>query len=410
MYQDSKGTVCKLTVHDSPPQNGISECGMQTQAELARALLIASGLTRFLWEEAMKHVAWIKNRSPHSALDGKSLYKMKHKKVPHLGSIHEFGTAAYVKDLKAGKLDACAKLRWFMGYNSKSKGFCIYWPNKWSVTVKCDVIFNQEDILTKSDHVIIPSDVLSEREKDKVIQHPEKTTKTNVKQPNQQIKQNSESQNLKIPKSSHNSIPFPLSKEFQQQVPDGLETGPVTEPNMGCGHRPHPAPGHYVRLNKGLEAKLATAEEPNGDDNTLPEGALFAAIGNMSVLLLTDFTLGSSMGTKLRTLDKALHTPCTKEWQNAYNYEIGQLTKLGTWDLVQLLAGKTLIPHSLVFKEKLGANGNINLWHVQLVTGGHRQTYGVDYDETFTMAAKILSIHMVLGNATQQDWEIHHGL
>ena len=122
---------------------------------------------------------------------------------------------AYVKDLKAGKLDACAKLRWFMGYNSKSKGFCIYWPNKWSVTVKCDVIFNQEDILTKSDHVIIPSDVLSEREKDKVIQHPGKTTKTNVEQPNQQIKQNSESQNLKIPESSHNSIPFPLSKEFQ---------------------------------------------------------------------------------------------------------------------------------------------------------------------------------------------------
>ena len=85
---------------------------------------------------------------------------------------------------------------------------------------------------------------------------------------------------------------------------------------------------------------------------------------SMSVLLLTDFTLGSSMGTKQRTLDKALCTPHTKEWQNAYNYEIGQLMKLGTWDLVQLLAGKTLIPHSLVFKEKLGANGNINLWHV----------------------------------------------
>ena len=27
-YQDSKGTVHELTVHDSPPQNGISECGM----------------------------------------------------------------------------------------------------------------------------------------------------------------------------------------------------------------------------------------------------------------------------------------------------------------------------------------------------------------------------------------------
>ena len=176
---------------------------------------------------------------------------------------------------------------------------------------------------------------------------------------------------------------------------------------MGHEHRPWPAPGHYARLNKGLEAKLATAEESNGDNNTLPEEALFAAIGNMSVPLLTDFTLGSSMGTEPRMLDKVLHTPHAKEWQSVYNYEIGQLMKLGTWDLVQLPAGKTLIPHSLVFKEKLGANGNINLWHVQLVASDHRQTYGVDYDEMFTMAAKMPSIHMVLGNATQQDWEIY---
>ena len=113
---------------------------------------------------------------------------------------------------------------------------------------------------------------------------------------------------------------------------------------MGCGHRPHPAPGNYTRLNKGLEAKLAMAEESNSDNNTLPEEALFAAVGNMSVPLLTDFALGSSMGTGPRTLDEVLCTPCTKEWQNAYNYEIGQLMKLGTWDLVQLPAGKTLIP------------------------------------------------------------------
>ena len=50
----------------------------------------------------------------------------------------------------------------------------------------------------------------------------------------------------------------------------------------------------------------------------------------MSVPLLADFTLGSSMGTEPRMLDKTLHTPHAKEWQNAYDYEIGQLTKLGT--------------------------------------------------------------------------------
>jgi len=103
-HQDAKGTLRELTVHDSPPQNGVSECGMCTQAELARALLIASGLPRFLWEEAMKHVEWVKERSLHSALDGKTPYKMKHQRVPHLGGIHKFGAAAYVKDLKPENL------------------------------------------------------------------------------------------------------------------------------------------------------------------------------------------------------------------------------------------------------------------------------------------------------------------
>ena len=46
-------------VHDSPPQNGVAERGMHTRAERARALLIASGLPHFLWEEAMQHTCYI---------------------------------------------------------------------------------------------------------------------------------------------------------------------------------------------------------------------------------------------------------------------------------------------------------------------------------------------------------------
>ena len=271
-----------------------------------------------------------------------------------------FGTAAYVKDLKAAKLNAHAKLRQFVGYDSESKGFHIYWPNKWSITVKHNVIFNQEDILTKRDHVVILNDVLSEGKRDKVIQHPENTIKTDDEQPDQQIKPNLEPQNIEIPESSPNSIPFPLSEEYQQLAPDSLEINPVIEPNMSCGHRPYHAPGHYARLNKGLEAKLAMVEESDGEDNTIPEEAMFAAVGNISVPLLTDFSLGSLMGTELKTLDKVLCIPHTKEWQAAYDYKMGQLTKLSAWDLVHLLAGKTLIHHSLIFKEKLGTDGNIN--------------------------------------------------
>ena len=82
---------------------------MRTKAEQARALLLSSSLPCFLWEEAMKHSTWLQNRTPAQANDGKSPYQVKTQKKLNLAGIQEFGAAAYVKDLKAGKPDARAK-------------------------------------------------------------------------------------------------------------------------------------------------------------------------------------------------------------------------------------------------------------------------------------------------------------
>ena len=70
---------------------------------------------------------------------------MKNGKKPYLGGIQEFGVAAYVKDLKARKLDPRAKMGRFVDYNSESKGYQIYWPGKCSVTVKRNVVFDRSN-------------------------------------------------------------------------------------------------------------------------------------------------------------------------------------------------------------------------------------------------------------------------
>ena len=122
----------------------------------------------------MQHATWFQNRSPAQALDGKTPYEMIHKKTPNLAGIQEFGAAAYVKDLKAGKLDARAKVGRFVGYDSESKGFRIYWPGKRSVSVEHNVIFNENDVRNDDGNVPV-SGALSEGEKEikKVIQYPE---------------------------------------------------------------------------------------------------------------------------------------------------------------------------------------------------------------------------------------------
>ena len=102
---------------------------------------------------------------------------MGHEKKPNLASIQEFGATAYVKDLMAGKLDKQAKKGCFMVYDSKSKGYRIYWPEKQSITVEQNVVFNQDDIHTSDETAFIHGEAQSEEKRDKIIQAPQNNTK-----------------------------------------------------------------------------------------------------------------------------------------------------------------------------------------------------------------------------------------
>ena len=62
-YLKSKGTISKLTVHDTPQHNGVGERRNQTIVKHIRALLHASGLPRTMWGEAARHVVWLMNQS-----------------------------------------------------------------------------------------------------------------------------------------------------------------------------------------------------------------------------------------------------------------------------------------------------------------------------------------------------------
>ena len=121
-----------------------------------------------------------------------------------------------------------------------------------------------------------------------------------------------------------------------------------------------------------------------------------------------DFALIGTLGTEPKSLDNVLSGPHAKEWQTVLDYKIGQLEKLGTWVIEDLLKGHNTIPCSAMLKEKHGPDGKITSYQVHIVAGGHRQVEGVNYSETFSSAAKMPTIQVVLANAATQDWEIEH--
>jgi hypothetical protein len=185
----------------------------------------------------MKHTTWLQNRTPTRTLDGKTPYRIKNKRKPHLGGIQEFGVAAYVKDLKAGKLDARSQVSRFVGYDSESKGYRIYWPGKRSITVERNVIFNPDDVQNAETIAISSGDILSEGEKDKVIQNPTSNVKT-VENP----QNDSNSPHLtrsedekevadKEPEKS-NTVPFPTIPEPDNEA----KTIETDDPPQEYGH------------------------------------------------------------------------------------------------------------------------------------------------------------------------------
>ena len=398
-HQDQRGTVREFTVHDSPPQNGVAERGMRTRAERARALLIASGLPRFLWEEAMKHATWLQNRTPAGALDGKTPYEAIHGKKPHLGGIQEFGAAAYVKDLKAGKLDARAKLGRFVGYDSESKGYRIYWPGKRSVTVEHNVVFNEDDVRTGDSTISISGGIQSEGEKEseKVIQYPENKAETEQENDDQPVKEPSDE--VQDPNTS-STIPFPSVPDKTNEVEDE-NAGEESPQQYGRGQRPRKQKGAYKEINEGLTAAIAHFEDPidDGDMSNSPYE---------DVDCFHDLSLVGSHSSDPKTLDEALRGPNSNHWQKALEYEINQLEKLNTWQVEDLPAGHTAIPCSEVVKVKRGPKGEVQSYRVRIVAGGHRQVEGVNYTETFSAAAKMPTVRAVLANAAHQDWEIEH--
>ena len=57
-----------MTAPHSPSQNGVTERMNRTLEDLARAMRFAADLPVFLWEQAVAHAVYIRNRAYSSVL------------------------------------------------------------------------------------------------------------------------------------------------------------------------------------------------------------------------------------------------------------------------------------------------------------------------------------------------------
>jgi hypothetical protein len=77
-----------------------------------------------------------------------------------------------------------------------------------------------------------------------------------------------------------------------------------------------------------------------------------------------------------------------------------------TWELVVLLKDKKAIGCKWVYKVKHNANGYVNRYKARLVAKGYAQTYGIDYEETYSPIAKMTTVRAIIAITTVKGWSL----
>jgi len=125
----AKGMEVHMTAPHSPSQNGVTKQMNCMLKDLARAMHFAADLPVFLWEQAVVHMAYVRNYVYSSAVREATPYERWHGTKPDVLHLREFGVPVWI--LLQGqkvlpKMELCSRCSTLVGYDDGSKSVLYY--------------------------------------------------------------------------------------------------------------------------------------------------------------------------------------------------------------------------------------------------------------------------------------------
>jgi hypothetical protein len=344
------GITRRFTIPHNPEQNGIAERKNRTLLDMARCLMLQSGLPPSFWAEAVNTANYIRNRCPSKSLGGRTPYEVWTGKKPNVSHFREFGCRVFRLDRQPnrGKFDSRAKEGVFLGYSEESKGYRVWMPNERKVEITRDVKFlegteKKAEIFTE----FVPDDLF-------------KGETDEVESPRY----------VGIEMRSAEEVENP-----EEEVQDEIEEEPVVRRERG---RPRlvrtGARGRPRKVCRFQEARTAEIEAE-------------AFISEIPARI-------------------AMNSPEVDEWYDAMAVEIRSIIKNNTWKLVKRPDDREVIGSRIVLRNKYNANGTLERRKARLVAQGFSQRPGVHFKETFAPVARLSSIRLLASIAAQYDMNI----
>jgi len=144
--------------------------------DIARTILIDSGLAMNFWAEAVNTACYVTNRCLIRSIIKKTHYELLNARKPSIAHLKPFGSKCFVlnngKD-DLGKFDARSDERVFVGYSSTSKAYTIFNKRTLCVEESMHVIFDEYDDKSNDEHKEDTElEELIKEKQDKAIQNP----------------------------------------------------------------------------------------------------------------------------------------------------------------------------------------------------------------------------------------------
>lgn len=422
----TKGMIHYYSCVDTPQQNSVVERKHQHLLNVARALFFQSNVPVSFWGDCVQTAAFLINRTPSPLLENKSPYEKLFKKEPDYQSLRVFGCLCYVSTYPKTrtKFSPRVKQSVFLGYTFGYKGYKVLDLETNLISVSRNVVFHEnvfpfkDNTHCSSSDDLFPLSILPlpipdhSHDNDDFFDIPTYTSHISPPASSQSDHASTSLPNITPPALSptvhaspalsppvHASlIPSGASSSTTSIIPPVGSSIASTSANNGRPQRQAKAPNYLSEYHCYLTQKVPTSTS----FSVLYPISSVLSYDNLSPPY-KDFILSITTDTIPRTFAQAIKSD---QWTKAMNSEIGSLEEQQTFTIESLPPGKHAVGSKWVFTIKHNSDGSIERYKARLVAKGFTQQEGVDYIDTFSHVAKLVSVKMLLGLAARLGWSL----
>ena len=371
-FYRSLGVVHFRSCVETPQQNSVVERKHQHLLNVARSLFFQSNLPRCYWSDCIMTAAYLINRIPSPFLGNKTPFELIHNHLPSCGHLRTFGCLCFVSTLKAhrDKFSPRARAAIFLGYPFGFKGYKVLDLETNAIVISRNVIFHETVFpLSKrsSDQFMTPTaDIFH----DSVLPKLNPLPATNL--PNQK------------PSSSTTSMPITSESPPNVSISPSKPARTRNKPN-------------YLH---DYHCSLINSVEHIDTHSTTHPIQKYLSYDNLSSSYKA-FVLSVSVIKEPTSFTQASLIP---EWQQAMCSELKALEDNNTWSITSLPNDKLAVGCKWVYKVKYKADGSLERYKARLVAKGYTQREGVDFTDTFSPVAKLVTVKLLLAIAAVKGW------